>query len=149
MNEVEKPPKLVLYGGVAVFILISVAAFIWFAWSMFSLAVQVIALSSIISLDKGALYFFGVSLGLGGVSVFMVVELYLGKPPSEKFGKFIGRWAISGLVIMLIVPHFVHYSLDSYLMKKQYSICEKASHAWLHARTIVYMKNQADCDAIE
>ncbi len=146
MNDSQKPPKPVLYGGVLVFILASVGALVWFIVTLHALVIQLINMSNSIELNKGGLYMLGVSVGLGFLSFYMVVELWKGEAPSDRFIKIIGRLILLGVALMIILPHVIHYPLEFYLQNRNYFVCEKASHRWLHARTIVYMNDQSMCE---
>lgn len=145
MEDREKPSKSVLYAGVFCFFLFAAWAFIWFWLETYSTFLAFFHLEHVISFNKGALYLFGVGLGMWALVGYMLAELWLGKPPSKRYEKVVTRLGVAGLVLAFSLPHVVHYSLDAWLDSRDYTICEPASHQWLHSVTLVYTKTETEC----
>lgn len=143
MENREPPSIFSKIIGPPLFLICGISATVWFFYRIFFLFLHITG--PIIVFDKGSYYMLGVGIGLLSLGVGIAIEFWGGKPASDKQGKFISRSAISGVVLALIIPHLSHFSVDVYLSKKGYRVCNEASHQWLFVRDIVYIKPSVDC----
>jgi hypothetical protein len=58
---------------------------------------------------------------------------------------FIVKLVFGGLFLALTLPHIIHYAMASVLEGRGYSVCDAASHQWLHYRDIVYIRQPLEC----
>jgi hypothetical protein len=127
------------------FILMSLASLLWFAWSILSLIGQINSNSPAISFDKGAMYMLGVGVGLSALTYAILHEAILKKILTERVTSWITRCAFAGIGLMFIFPHIVHYPVENYLEGEGYQICSQASYQWLLYRKIVYVSSPEVC----
>lgn len=145
MEEIEKPSVLMRVGSPIFFIGLTLASLYLFATEVISTTGQLLSQPESISFNKGAYYLLGVGLGVGALTIGTVTSFWFGKTLSQKTVKLLMKVAVGCIALMLIVPQFVHYEINRYLVNVGYDVCEPASHQWLHSRTIVYVKNAKVC----
>jgi len=137
--------SLIQHIGVVWFALMAIGALAWFLLIAIETSKQLIATPESISFEKGVFYLLGVGISLGALLAFMLIEVIKKKPPTDHVSKKIGRVALLGVVLMLLLPHAVQYGIENYLEPKGYGICDSASYQWLHHRIIVYTNNAETC----
>lgn len=136
LNKVITPP-LLLVGGVS--------AVLWFIYRVVFLYKNLS--ESIIVFDKGSYYMLGVGIGLLTLAFVTLKEFWGGKPITNRQNRILTRLAVSGVVLLFVVPHVAHFAADKYLSKNGYTVCEEASHQWLFVRDIVYVQSFSECSA--
>jgi len=146
--QVQKNSPVVLYGGLAAFIAMALVAFAFFFVTAIGLFDDLSMLPASISFDKGAFYLLGVGLALSVLTFVIIYEPVMGNILTPKIGGLCTKLTIAGVLIMFILPHLVHYGVQSFLTSRGYEVCGCASHQWLHSRTIVYVRNQDVCDRL-
>jgi hypothetical protein len=124
-------------------IFLSINAFWWFFLSMFYLYNAL--LSEVIEFDKGALYSLGAGIGLLVLAIVAVQVGWFNRPLSKRQNMYFTRVALASIVLMLALPQIGHYFINNYMMKRGYSVCQAASHQWMNARTIIYIKPTIEC----
>lgn len=148
MDTIEKPSILVQFATILVSISMSLGALFWFVLTAIDTVQQLLLSLPGISFNKGSFYLLGVAIGLGALVTFMIIEVWNKKPPSDRVTQLVTRVAISGVVIMFLLPHLVHYPIAHYLENQGYEVCHEASHRWLHSQEIVYVNNINTCLAL-
>lgn len=133
-NKVVGPP-LFLAGGFA--------ASLWFFYRVIFL-IQNISEPSIV-FDKGSYYMLGVGVGLLSLGFVTAIEFWGGKPITNKQNAVFSKLVMSGIVLLFVVPHATHFTVDKYLENHGYSVCEEASNQWLFVRDIVYIQPSIEC----
>ncbi len=136
LNRIIGPP-LFLVGGIS--------ATLWFFYRLIFLLQNLSA--PIVLFDKGSYYMLGVGIGLLSLGLVAAIEFWGGKPITSKQNFIFSRLAISGVILLFVVPHVAHFAADKYLKRHGYSVCEEASHQWLFVRDIVYIADSIECDA--
>lgn len=126
----------------SVFLLAGFAALAWFSYRLY---VLISANGAVILVDKGSYYMLGVGLGLLDLAVVIIWEQWLLRSLNKKTTSIFTRVAIASVVLLLAVPHIIHYWADKQLIANGYSICEAASHQWLFVRDIVYFQPSVGC----
>lgn len=121
------------------------SAAVWFIYRAFSLFRY--GSSSIVTFDKGSYYLLGASIGLLTLTYMVIREFWLNRPLTNKQIAFYSRVAISGVILMLSLPHIAHFAADKYFKVHGYTVCEEASHRWLFMRDIVYIERSVACSS--
>ena len=145
MEVTEKPSLLMQYITTLMLILMMVGAFVWFGITLIDTAQQIYLRPTSISFNKGVFYMFGAGIGLGVLVVAMITEVVLKKHLSKRLNAFLTKVAISGVIIIFLLPQVVHYLIADYLEGQGYEVCHEASHQWLHSRTIVFVNDMEVC----
>jgi len=148
MEAQENPSLLIKLGAPIFFVALTLTMLYVFASNVYLTLSGVLSHSNTISFYKGALYLLGSGLGVAIFAYFSIVELWLGKKLAPKTSKFLMKMAIGSAVLMLILPHVAHYSLDGYLASNGYEQCNAASRQWLHSKTIVYVNHEKVCEEL-
>ena len=136
LNKVIGPP-LFLVGGLS--------ASLWFFYRAIFFIDNIS--SPLVLFDKGSYYMLGVGVGLLSLGFVTAIEFWGGKPITSKQNTIFSRLAISGVILLFVVPHLVHFAADKYLNKHGYTVCEEASHRWLFVRDIVYIAETIECSS--
>lgn len=136
LNKIITPPLLLACGVSAIF---------WFTYRAIFLYKSLSA--PIIVFDKGSYYMLGVGIGLLVLAFVTIKEFWVGKPITNKQNRILTKLAIVGVALLLIAPHATHFTVDQYLRKNDYTVCEAASHQWLFVRDIVYVQSFVECSA--
>lgn len=144
-SQLPNPSKPMLYTGLIVFVGLAVAIFGYFLLSVSELIQALVSLPEVVSFDKGAFYMPGVFLGLVVLIFAAVYESILRKQLTKKIASIITKIAIAAVIITFVLPMVVHSSVENYMIEKNYSVCDEASHQWLHSRTIVYVRTRDKC----
>ncbi len=134
LNKILTPP-LLLVGGVS--------AVLWFIYRVLFLYKSLS--EPIVLFDKGSYYMLGVGIGLLSLAFVVIKEFWGGEPITSKQNVLLSRLAISGVVLLFVVPHVSHFAVDKYLTRHGYKVCEAASHQWLFVRDIVYVQSFVEC----
>jgi len=145
MDDDQKPSVLVQYIGVLAFIAMSLGALVIFGFFAIDTAEQLIATPPSIAYNKGIFYMLGGGIGLGALVIGMIVEIWNKKPRSDRNAQRVARTAISGVVIMFVLPQVAHYAVANYLEPRGYEVCGEASYQWLHYQDIIYTNNPEVC----
>ena len=145
MEKRDTPTLIDRIGTPLFFLMGGASAIIWFIYRVFSLFQN--ASSQMIIFDKGSYYMLGVGVGLLSLGYMIVSEFWFGRPLTSRQSSFFSGLAISGIVLVFVVPHMAHYVADKYLKKNGYSVCEEASHQWLFIRDIVYIAGSVECSS--
>lgn len=136
LNRIITPPLLLVSGASAV---------LWFIYRAIVLYKSLSA--PVVLFDKGSYYMLGVGIGLLSLAFVTITEFWGGKPITNKQNRMLTKLAISGVVLLFLVPHIAHFITDKYLEKHGYFVCEEASHQWLFVRDIVYVQPSIECSA--
>ena len=88
--------------------------------------------------DKGVFYLFGAGLALLALLPDGISNVLFRKRIGGRIKKWVMRSAAAGIVLIIVVPHLVHWSLSRSIVDRHYSECEAESSQWLFVRTIVY-----------
>lgn len=145
MENREKPSWGIRVFGPLIFIVGGLAALIWFFYRVFRLIHH--GLSDIVVFDKGSFYMLGVGVGMSVLAAALVQEGWFDRVLTPKQTKYFTRLLVISLVLLVTIPHLVHFSADMVLKSEGYSVCEPASHQWLFVRDIVYISGATHCDA--
>ena len=137
MNESE-PSKLTITSILFVIALFGIFSLIYPTYVFIDLLRAVSRAPSVITMDKGVFYLFGVGVMLLALIPDGVYHKILGNEISSQVQKWVSRTAISGLIIMVLLPHLIHYPMENVLQNNNYVECKKQSKQWLLFRTIVY-----------
>lgn len=136
LNRIVTPPLTLLFGMLAT---------IWFAYRVIILFKNIS--EPVVLFDKGSYYMLGVGVSLLTLGCVAVIEFWGGKPITTRQNRLFTRLAISGVVLLFIIPHVVHFVVDKHLVRHGYTVCEEASHQWLFVRDIVYAQPSIECRA--
>lgn len=136
INRMITPPLTLICG---------ISAALWFFYRMIILLQNISA--PVVLFDKGSYYMLGVGVSLLSLGFVAIVEFWGGKPITSRQNTIFSRLAISGVVLLFVVPHVAHFVADKYLDKNGYTVCEEASHQWLFVRDIVYVQSFVECSA--
>ena len=136
LNRIIGPP-LFLIGGIF--------TTLWFFYRVVFLFQNISA--PIVVFDKGSYYLFGAGVALLSLGFVVAIEFWGGKPITSKQNRIFSRLAISGVVLLFVVPHAAHFFANKYLVTHGYSVCEDASHQWLFVRDIAYIQLSIECSA--
>ena len=136
LNRVIGPP-LFFFGGIS--------ATVWFFCRAIFLLQNLSA--PMVLFDKGSYYMLGVGIGLLSLGFVTAIEFWCGKPITSRQNIIFSRLAISGVILLFVVPHVAHFAADKYLNRHGYTVCEEASHQWLFVRDIVYVLPSVECSA--
>lgn len=134
LNRIITPPLILLSG---------MSATIWFVYRVVFLLQNIS--EPVVLFDKGSYYMLGVGVGLLSLAFVVLKEFWGGEPITSKQNIICSRLAVSGLVLLFVVPHVAHFVADKHLKKHGYSVCEEASHQWLFIRDIVYVQLPVEC----
>jgi len=88
--------------------------------------------------DKGIFYLFGAGAALLALLPDGISNVFLRRKIGRRISKWVTRSAAAGIVLMIVVPHLIHWSLSRTMEDRQYTVCEAESDQWLFVRTIVY-----------
>ena len=127
-----------------VFLVGGLSALSWFVYRIFMLIRG--SDDSVVLVDKGSYYMLGVGMGMLDIAFVIIWEQWLVKRLSKKVTTIFSRLALTSVVLLLAIPHVIHYSADYYFINRSYSVCEEASHQWLFIRDIVYIHDSIVCD---
>ena len=146
MDMKNSPTPLARYGGFFLFLLVTMACFIWFFWSVYDIVDSIFSKAHTVYFDKGSLYMFGAGIGLASLTFTIFYEGLLGRNLTNKITRGITRSASIGVSLMFILPHIFHYLASTYLEEKQYVVCDEMSYQWLLYKKLVYTDNQETCE---
>lgn len=138
MRTSENSASITLYAGGVIFLLMALASIIIFASYALPFIKELIAKESSIILNKGSFILPGIAIGSAALSYVFFLEAITKQASPKQAVKLFTRTVIVGFVLIFLLPQIVHHPTENYLKKIGYSICDKASYQWLHARTIVY-----------
>lgn len=128
-------PILFLLGGLA--------ALLWFIYRIYMLIKG--SADSVVLIDKGSYYMFGVGIGMLSLAFIVIWEQWLVKPVTKRVTTIFTRLAVASIVLLIALPHAIHYVAGEYLEANGYSVCEKASHQWAFVRDIIYVQESIEC----
>ena len=145
MESSHQPSTLSRFFSFFVFSLLTISTLTWFGWSVFQLYAQLAENGPVIVFDKGVFYLLGGGSGIAILTLYMFYEGVLKLPLTEKVAKILTNSLIVSVSVMFVLPHIVHYPVESYLEGRGYNICEQASYRWFAYRKIVYVSNFEAC----
>ncbi|MCP4342667.1 MAG: hypothetical protein GY799_28245 [Desulfobulbaceae bacterium] len=128
-------PILFLLGGFS--------ALFWFLYRIYKLIEG--SADSVVLVDKGSYYMLGVGIGMLDLAFVIIWEQWLRKPLNNRVTTIFSRLAVASIILLLALPHTIHYFVGEHLRAKGYSVCEEASHQWLFVRDIVYIQESMEC----
>jgi hypothetical protein len=146
MDDRDRPSTIVRLTAPLVVVAMSIGSFVWFFINLYGTINSLLLKLEIINFNKGVFYMLGVALGLAILAFVLVQEYWFDKPITDKMAKVYTKIAVFSVVVMFLLPQVIHFGLDKYLTGKGYVVCGSASHQWLLARRIGYVKNMQICD---
>lgn len=124
-------------------IIVGFGLLLYYSWT---LLVEIVSQSSVVSLNKGAFYGLGVAIAIGALLFGDIIPTQMiKKPPSKKHQKRVVQIIVTGVLLTVTLPHIVHYSVAAHLKIQGYQTCDELSHRWLFARTIVFTNSPQAC----
>jgi len=129
-------PILFLVGGFS--------ALSWFVYSIYMLIKG--SADSVVLVDKGSYYMFGVGIGMLDLAFVIIWEQWLVKSLTKKVTNIFSSLAVTSIVLLFVLPYAIHYLADNHLKNKGYTVCEVASQQWLFVRDIVYVRDSVVCN---
>lgn len=147
--KIESPPQWSTPKKIItllVFIAISALTLVWFAFGVLTLAQQLAAMPTVITLQKSALSMLGVGLALSILSYLGVYQGLLRHPLTESLTKTFSALLIGGVVLMLGLPPVVIYVVGERLEARGYRVCDVKSHQWRIHRDVVYTAGPRVCE---
>jgi hypothetical protein len=143
MDNGEKPGWAVRIFGPLLFIFFPIGAFVAF---FYDLSLFFGSLSGdLVVIMKGSFYMLGVGVTLLPVTFAAIQGSWLEKPLTQKQASALTKLGVGGVILMFTLPHVIHYAMGSVLEGRGYSVCDAASHQWLHYRDIVYIRQPLEC----
>ena len=136
------------FGGLFIFLSMTTVCFVWFAWSIYSIANQITTDAHVVYFDKGSLYMLGAGIGLSALTFAILYEGILRRNLTKRVTKIITKSALAGIILMFLLPQLLHYLTNTYLTEKRYIVCVEASYQWLFYKKIVYTDIQSTCEAL-
>jgi hypothetical protein len=143
MDNEEKPGWAMRIFGPLFLIVLSICGFVAFFYGLSSFFGSLSA--DLVVIMKGSFYMIGCGVGLSGVTFGCIKGGWLGKRVTEKQTSIIIKLLVGGLFLAFTLPHIIHYAMASVLEGRGYSVCDAASHQWLHNRKIVYIRQPLEC----
>lgn len=133
-------------GRVAFFLFWILIGFGLFFYYSATVLTEIFSQSSVVSLNKGAFYGLGVAIAIGALLFGDIIPTQMTKKPlSSKYQKRVVQIIVAGVLLTLVLPHIVHYSVAAHLERQGYRVCDELSHRWLFARTIVFTDSPPAC----
>ncbi|WP_020159900.1 hypothetical protein [Methylobacter marinus] len=145
MESSHQPSTLSRFFSFFVFSLLTISILTQFGWGVFQLYARIAENGPVIVFDKGVFYLLGAGVTLGALTLGGLYQGILRLPLTKKVTKILTNVLIGGVVVMFVLPHIVHYPVESYLEGRGYNICEQASYRWFTYRKIVYVSNSEAC----
>ncbi|MEJ2680365.1 MAG: hypothetical protein P8176_02665 [Gammaproteobacteria bacterium] len=145
MSTQSSPTALARYSGFFLFLLMTVACFVWFAWSAYDIVDSISSKALAVYFDKGSLYMLGAGIGLASLTFAIFYEGVLRRSLTSKITRGITRSALMGVSLMFILPHVLHYLTGTYLEEERYVVCDEVSYQWLLYKKLVFTSNQDAC----
>ena len=143
MDNEEKPGWAIRIFGPLFFIVLSIVAFVFLFYGLSSFFGSLSA--DLVVIMKGSFYMLGGGAALLPVTFAAIQGSWLEKPLTQKQASALTKLGVGGLILMLTLPHVIHYAMASVLEGRGYSVCDAASHQWLHNRNIVYIRQPLEC----
>ena len=148
MSEVDNPSLSLRIFNALFFCTATISSLTWFAISLFNLITEINNRNPVIEFDKGAMYMFGVGMGLLFLSIGVVTRGVLLKKMSPKRESVLLKGTIIGMVIMIALPQIVHYSVNRIINRDNYFVCEAMSYRWVMYKKYVYTDSQGTCGSL-
>ncbi|MCL7422011.1 MAG: hypothetical protein M8364_14015 [Methylobacter sp.] len=145
MESSHQPSPLTMFCILLIFSLMALSILTQFGWGVFQLYAQIAENGPVIVFDKGVFYLLGGGSGIAILTLYMFYEGVLKLPLTEKVAKILTNSLIGSVSVMFVLPHIVHYPVESYLEGRGYNICEQASYRWFAYREIAYVSNSEAC----
>jgi hypothetical protein len=143
MDNEEKLGWAIRIFGPLFFIVLSIVAFVFLFYGLSSFFGSLSA--DLVVIMKGSFYMIGGGVSMSALAFGCIQGAWLGKRVPEKQTFIIMKLLVGGLILMLTLPHIIHYAMASVLEGRGYSVCDAASHQWLHNRDIVYIRQPLEC----
>jgi MFS family permease len=127
------------------FLVFAVFSVAWLASGSIFMISEVMDHGPIIEFDKGSMYMLGASIALIGILVAGICQGFMGRTLTRK-GEATFKWVfISGIAIMFIFPHIVHFYIESVIERDGYSTCDKMTYRWLMYGKYYYTDTPETC----
>lgn len=146
MNEQATKARHVARRKLAAATLIFGAATIGVFWWLIGVTMAFLraldARPSSIEFDNAIVLLPGIGICLFAALIAFARDFAMANAPSSRlFGRAIAVGVLLGVVVFVAMPPVATRMVDDHLTTAGYAVCEEASHRWLHARTIVYVRS--------
>ncbi len=142
-KDIERSlPKKIL--SIAFVGMISISTLLGFAYYLHQLVIDILVQADLIVFEKGAMYFLGCGLGIGGGVVLLVADV-MRKELSQQAHKKVARLLIFFFGLAFVLPQVMDFGVHRYIERINYVHCEDQSHQWFHARTYVFATDLTTC----
>ena len=145
MPQLSMDKRLAVVGA---FTILSVISLAWFVASAASVWNQTNSASTVITLEKGALYLFGVGVALAVLTYGMVYEGVLRRALAKTVTKLLNGLLIGSLLLTFAVPAVAEYVVTETLEARGYQACDLKSRQWPIFRDVVYVTSSDVCSSL-
>ncbi len=145
MSESERVPLVMkIFFPLFMMLLTLAAAYLFFSELVSNLR-DMSSLPESVSFSKGSYYACGAGFAVGVFTFFSVSEFWFSVVIKGRLAKRLMRIAVGGAIVMVVFPQVMHFYMGRFIEENTYIVCEEASSQWLHAKTIVYVKDVGVC----
>lgn len=148
MGEEEKASMPMRILSLLLFVFFTFVAFFLFTNSTLSLISALHVETSVIDFDKGAMYLFGCGIFCLAVTIVGIKKGILGFDLTPKQNDFLAHTMMASLLLAMLLPHIVHYSVDDYLKKRNYALCREATDRWMTDVKLYYTSSDEACNQL-
>ncbi len=142
----QKTSLLSLFAGLLAFFLMSGWSLWWFVSHFSQLIEQVVSNANLIDFNKGSFYGLGGGISMAALTYGVLHQnVFKFSLESRFFNKTIPAVMFYGAVIMILLPHIAHYSIEYILEKRGYMICDTHSMQWPMYRSYYYVSDVDTC----
>jgi hypothetical protein len=145
MTKPDEPSIIIRIGGFLLFLLLSICAYLWFAWDSFSLYEQISANASVVTFSNGGFYALGGGIAFSTLTYGVLHQVIFKLPITEKITKRVTRGSIIGIGLMIILPQIIHHFVEDHMKSNNYMICGQVSSSWLMYKHIAYVTDTETC----
>lgn len=124
---------------------LALGGLIWFGLHAAELLAWLLQDADVISFEKGAMYMLGAGIGVVCLLVMSTPRVFFDRTLPEPVERWVVRSLLLGFVIMLALPHLVHFGLWTTLNSRNYVICEDLGSRWLMHVKLVYTSTPERC----
>lgn len=142
------PPAIKRLLSVSFFLILGLAALLWFGVSMSTLVSQLVAESPVVAFDKGAMYMLGVGSALLLLAAGGFLHGVMGKKQTKAGDSIFKRGVIVCFLVLIVFPQAAQYVVNRYAIGHSYQICESAGYRWLLYSKYYYTKDDSECDRL-
>ena len=133
---------------VGTFAILSLISWAWFVASAINVWNQINSMAAVITLEKGALYLFGVGFALVVLTYGMAYEGLLRRPLTKTVAKLFNGLLIGSLLLTFTVPPVGEYVVTETLAARGYEVCDLKSRQWPIFRDVVYVVSPNVCNSL-